>query len=86
MNTWMKRMLAFALLILMAGPVLAQKHTATLSVDGKPLLALKVPPAAKVTSTNGYLNVHTTNMSLHVSGCAQCRDSERRNSPRSRAD
>jgi hypothetical protein len=44
----------------------AQETTVTLSVEGKPLLALTAPASAKVTSSNGYVNIHTTNMSLHV--------------------
>ncbi len=44
----------------------AQDTAVTLSVDGKPLLALTAPASAKVTSSNGYANIHTTNMSLHV--------------------
>jgi hypothetical protein len=44
----------------------AQDTSVTLSVDGKPALALTAPAAAKVTSSNGYVNIRTTNMSLHV--------------------
>jgi hypothetical protein len=44
----------------------AQDTTVTLSVDGKPALALTAPAAAKVTSSNGYVNIKTTNMSLHI--------------------
>jgi len=40
--------------------------SATLSVDGKPALALTVPRSAKFTSTNGYLRVQTSNLTLHV--------------------
>ena len=47
------------------------------SVDGKPVpLALTTAPAAaKVTSSNGYVNIKTTNMSLHVwAGAPKARD------------
>jgi hypothetical protein len=44
----------------------AQDKSATLSVDGKPALVLKVAAAAKITSTNGYLKIQTTNLTLHV--------------------
>ena len=44
----------------------AQERTVTLSVDGKPALALKVAAAAKLTSTNGYAKIQTTNLTLHV--------------------
>jgi hypothetical protein len=66
MNTHMKRNLAFAFLIFTPIPAPAQDKSATLPMDGKPALALQVPAAAKVTSTNGYLNIRTTNLSLHV--------------------
>ena len=49
-----------------AAPASAQDKSVTLSVDGKPALALKVPAAAKVLSTNGYLRIRTTNLTLHV--------------------
>ena len=44
----------------------AQDTSLTLSVDGKPALVLKVPAALKVISTNGYLRVQATNLTLHV--------------------
>jgi hypothetical protein len=44
----------------------AQDTNATLSVDGKPALTLKVPAAAKITSTNGYVRVVATNLTLYV--------------------
>jgi hypothetical protein len=44
----------------------AQSTSVSLSVDGKPALALKVPGAAKVISTNGYVRIQTTNLTLHV--------------------
>ncbi len=40
--------------------------SATLSVDGRPALVLKVPAAAKVTTTNGYLHLQATNLTLYV--------------------
>ena len=47
-------------------PLAAQETSVTLSVDGKPALALKVPAAAKLDSTNGYVKIQTTNLTLHV--------------------
>lgn len=44
----------------------AQDTSVTLSVDGKPALVLQVPAAARVTSSNAYVNIRATNMSLHV--------------------
>lgn len=46
--------------------VAAQSTSVTLSVDGKPALVLKVAAAAKVISTNGYVRIQTTNLTLHV--------------------
>jgi hypothetical protein len=60
------RLLAAVFVIASAGVASAQDTSVTLSVDGKSALALQVPPAAKVTSSNGYINIRTTNMSLHV--------------------
>jgi hypothetical protein len=37
-----------------------------LSVDAKPALSLSVPAAAKITSTNGYLRIAASNLTLHV--------------------
>jgi hypothetical protein len=57
-----------ASLIFTSMTVLASDRDAsvTLSVDGKPVLALQIPAAAKATSSNGYVNVRSTNMSLHI--------------------
>jgi hypothetical protein len=60
------RLLASVCVMSMTAPASAQDTSVTLSVDGKPVLALQVPPAAKITSSNGYVNIRTTNMSLHV--------------------
>ena len=38
----------------------------TLSVDGKPALALRIPTGAKLTRANGYLRIQTSNLTLHV--------------------
>jgi hypothetical protein len=62
----MIRILAPVFLAFTAVLVSAQDTTVTLSLDGKPALALTVPAAAKVVSSNGYVNIRTTNMSLHV--------------------
>jgi hypothetical protein len=61
-----KTLLAWIFTISLAFPVLAQDKSATLSLDGRPALGLQVPAAAKITSSNGYVNIRTTNMSLHV--------------------
>jgi hypothetical protein len=66
MNMSMMRNLAYVFLLFVAFLASAQGATVTLSLDGKPALALTVPVAAKVTSSNGYVNIKTTNMSLHV--------------------
>ena len=66
MNKNIARMMASAFLSSLAALASAQDTSVTLSVDGKPALALKVPAAAKVLSTNGYLRIRTTNLSLHV--------------------
>jgi hypothetical protein len=50
----------------MAVPGWALETSVTLSVDGKPALVLQAPSAAKVTCSNAYVNIRTTNMSLHV--------------------
>jgi hypothetical protein len=44
----------------------AQDTNVTLSVDGKPALALKVAAAAKVNSTSGFVRIQTTNLTLYV--------------------
>jgi squalene-hopene/tetraprenyl-beta-curcumene cyclase len=54
------------LITFMAVMASARDISVTLSVDGKPVLALQVPPEAKVTSSNAYINIRTTNMSLHI--------------------
>jgi hypothetical protein len=60
------RLLTSFCILSLAAVATAQDTSITLSVDGKPVLALQVPPAAKITSSNGYVNIRTTNMSLHV--------------------
>jgi len=44
----------------------AQDTNVTLLVDGKPALSFKVPAAARVISTNGYVRIQTTNLTMHV--------------------
>jgi hypothetical protein len=60
------RFLASIFIISMALRASAEDKTVTLSVDDKPALALQVPSAAKLTSSKNYVNIRTTNMSLHV--------------------
>jgi hypothetical protein len=60
------RLLASIFIMSIAVRASAQDKNVTLSVDGKPALALRAPAAAKVTSSNGYVHIRTTNMSLHV--------------------
>jgi len=43
-----------------------QDTSVTLSVDGKAALVLQAPSAAKITSSNAYVNIRTAKMSLHV--------------------
>jgi hypothetical protein len=59
-------MLVFVLIAATAVLASAQDTNVSLSVDGKPVLALTAPAAAKVTASNGYVQIKTTNMSLHV--------------------
>jgi hypothetical protein len=66
MNANLIRLLTSFVFASFATLALAQDTSATLSVDGKPILALQVPADAKVTSSNGYVNIHTSKMSLHV--------------------
>ena len=66
MNTNIMRVLASVFIASMAALASAQDSSAILSLDGKPVLALQVPATARVTSSNGYVNIKTTNMSLHV--------------------
>jgi hypothetical protein len=66
MNTYMKCFLALIFIASMAVQASAADTNVTLSVDGKPALVLLAPAAAKVASSNGYVNIKTTNMSLHV--------------------
>jgi hypothetical protein len=60
------RILSSLFITFMAGVASAQDVSVKLSVDGKPALVLQAPSAAKVTSSNGYVNIRTSNMSLHV--------------------
>jgi hypothetical protein len=66
MTTNLMRFLASIFIMSTLVRVSAQDKDITLSVGGKPALALLVPAAAKVTSSNAYVNIRTTNMSLHV--------------------
>ena len=66
MNRNMIRILAFGFIASIANLALAEETNVTLSVDGKPALALTAPAAGKITSSNGYVNIKTTNMSLHI--------------------
>src|SRR3984957_13528446 len=60
----MKLLLASTFILSLALLASAKDTNVTLSVDGKPALALQAP--AKVTSSNGYVNIRTSKMSLHV--------------------
>jgi hypothetical protein len=66
MNTYMTRLLATVFVAFAAALAPGQTTTVTLLVNAKPALALTAPADAKVTSSNGYVNIRTTNMSLHV--------------------
>ena len=66
MNISMMGIAASIFFTSLAGLASAQDTNVTLAVDGKPALALKVPAAAKVISTNGYVRILTTNLTLHV--------------------
>jgi hypothetical protein len=73
MNTNLMRLLTTVVFMSIATLAKAEDASATLSVDGKPILALQVPPDAKVTSSNGYVNIHTSKMSLHVWAVARAK-------------
>jgi len=62
----MKRLLASVSIMSVAVAASAKDTNVTLSLDGKAALALQAPAAAKVTSANGYVNIRTAKMSLHV--------------------
>jgi hypothetical protein len=66
MNLNMTSLLTSVLLISLGGLASAQDTSVALSLDGKPALVLRVSPAPKVTSSNGYVNIKTGKMSLHV--------------------
>src|SRR5580658_1742968 len=66
MTTNLTRFLASVFGLALALTASAQDKTVTLLADGKPALALLVPTAAKIASSNNYVNIHTTNMSLHI--------------------
>jgi hypothetical protein len=66
MNYQIMRLLALVFVTGWVTFASAQDVPATLSVDGKPALRLKVPMAAKLTSTNAYLKVVTTNLELYI--------------------
>jgi hypothetical protein len=61
-----RRIIASAFIMSLAALASAQDTSVTLSVDGKPALVLKVPAAPKVISTNGYVRIQTTNLTLDV--------------------
>ncbi len=73
MNKYLTPLLVCLVSACVAVRASAQDTTVTLSVDGKPALALQAPAAAKVASSNGYVNIKTTNMSLHVWAVAKAR-------------
>ena len=66
MNKNFMGIMASVFFMSLAALAAAQDTNVTLSVDGKPALALKVPAAAKVISANGYVKILTTNLTLHV--------------------
>jgi len=66
MNKYIRSLQALIFIASIALPASAEDKSVTLSVEGKPALVLQVPAAAKITSSNSYVNVKTTNMSLHV--------------------
>ena len=61
-----RRIIASVFIMSVAALASAQETPVTLSVDGKPALVLKVPSAPKLISTNGYVRIQTTNLTLHV--------------------
>jgi hypothetical protein len=65
MNKLVLPLVASAFLIWLPAPGPAQDTSVTLAVDTKPALVLKAP-AAKVVSSNGYVKIAATNMTLHI--------------------
>jgi hypothetical protein len=66
MTTNFKRLLAFIFIMSTTVLASAQNKTVTVVVGGKPALELQVLLAATLTFSNDYVNIRTTNMSLHV--------------------
>jgi hypothetical protein len=66
MNKNMAPFLASVFVLCNAVLASAQETSFSLSVDDKPVLTLLLPPGAKVTASNGYINIKTSKMSLHV--------------------
>jgi hypothetical protein len=66
MNRQTLRILTPVFTALIAVSALGQERSATLSVDGKPVVIFQIPSSAKVTSSNAYVNIRTPNLSLHV--------------------
>src|SRR5580704_2570899 len=60
------RNLISVLFVLIAVAASAQDKSVTLSVDGRPTLVLQAPAAAKITSSNAYVNIKTTTMSVYI--------------------
>jgi len=65
----LRRFAAAAVVLSLPFVAAAQQTTAILSIGDAPALPvlwLKVPATSKINSTNGYLHIQTTNLSLHV--------------------
>jgi hypothetical protein len=61
-----RRILASIAIMSCLASASAQETSVTLSVDAKPALVLKAPAAAKVLSTNGFVRIQATNLTLYV--------------------
>jgi hypothetical protein len=61
-----RRIIASVFILSVAALASAQETSVTMSVDGKPALVLKVPSAPKLLSTNGFVRIQATNLTLYV--------------------
>ncbi len=66
MNSLNKFLLALIFIASLALSAKAGGSSATLSLDGKPALALTVPADAKVTSSNAFVKIKTTNCTGYI--------------------
>jgi hypothetical protein len=66
MKIHIMRILAFLFINTVVFMASAKDVSFTMPADGKPAVVFEIPASAKITSSNNYVNIRTTNMSLHV--------------------